>query len=1170
MTDLEAKPMIDASVTVTGVRTATAHTVRTDTSGRFGVVFIDGEGEYTVLVRKIGYSPALRRVNRVGLSNRITVDVLIGPSAFPLAPLTSRAFMFGQPRGRERASIGGLSQDALYNSRYLDDPSDVNAMVSLLAGVFGRGDSGYSVLGTSPDQNSTLLDGMNFDGNIPPDAQCSIRLAATTSDPSRGQFAGGQTSVTSCRGRDFMQSTLRASVSDPHLGWVDANATMPTSRTILASGFISGAIQPGVAHYHFSESARDAVIMTSTLLTGRRQLLAQLGLSTDTVAALVSALGALHIPLSGPDAPVSLENRQATGQLTVDWASGSSSSWLLSANGTAGTITGLGLAPTALPSAAASSHVANGRIMIRGATYFLGVVDELTGVVSASTSSTSPSTPLADGSVQVGTRYPGGATGIGSLRFGGYNLASRVAGSELNLRNQLSRTLGTGGHQVTFGQQLSVVRKSLLLANDTLGSYTYQSINDLAANQASSYARTLDVTRQANRLTSEALWAGDVWRASAAVSLEGGVRADRTQFGPRPSYNRAVDSLFGVRTDRIPSAVGLSPRLGFAWLIKPLGERTAIIKSTGATMHYITVDASGMSVEPRGNSGAGTTLFGDIGAYRGVLPPGRLTAVQRQTGLPGSVRALTCVGDAVPVADWTIAGGTSFSQCSSGSSGNELAPRPAVSVLDPAFRPPIDWKVNLGLNVALWNLAYAETSLVLLREENSASSIDLNLPRAPRFSLAGEANRPVFVAPSDIVPQSGLIVPSANRVAPEYAAVSEARSDLHRTAVQFNIAVATPSLFHLIPVLVQYSFNSQRNERRGFDETTGGNPFAIELEAGAAPLHQLTISTLQPIKFWWFRSNLRLNLTSGDAYTPVVVGDINGDGLSNDRAFVPVPGSGSDTTLTRELAGLLATTTGSARRCLRSQEGRIAGPNSCRGPWRVQLDFTLDLTPPRSLGQRLHVITSFQNAGAAVLRLLGIGSGAGQGGLPPDGRLLTVTGFDPAQQRFTYRVNPGFGQPFNAGVGTHYLPFLLRVGVEYQLARQEPNPYLHQLGLRSGSAVAPTDTVLRRAIERMAVNPIDTLLALRDTLALTAEQVAQLQVRSARYVAARDSAGESVMTGVAGRGKRLVDNDVFGLMTTYYQVMSQVRVDTRDAAIALLSADQRTKLAALLRQLVTP
>ena len=46
------------------------------------------------------------------------------------------------------------------------------------------------------------------------------------------------------------------------------------------------------------------------------------------------------------------------------------------------------------------------------------------------------------------------------------------------------------------------------------------------------------------------------------------------------------------------------------------------------------------------------------------------------------------------------------------------------------------------------------------------------------------------------------------------------------------------------------------------------------------------------------------------------------------------------------------------------------------------------------LGDRLHFTTRLFGAGGAVMRVLGVNSAVAQGSLPPDGRLLYVTGFD--------------------------------------------------------------------------------------------------------------------------------------------------------------------------------
>src|SRR5256712_13289905 len=63
----------------------------------------------------------------------------------------------------------------------------------------------------------------------------------------------------------------------------------------------------------------------------------------------------------------------------------------------------------------------------------------------------------------------------------------------------------------------------------------------------------------------EALYLGDTWRAGARLQLTYGARLEAAQFRGTPAYNRTLDSLFGVRTDRIPAELHVSPRIGFTW-----------------------------------------------------------------------------------------------------------------------------------------------------------------------------------------------------------------------------------------------------------------------------------------------------------------------------------------------------------------------------------------------------------------------------------------------------------------------------------------------------------------------------------------------------------------------------------------------------------------------------
>jgi hypothetical protein len=108
VTDTHGHPVADAAVTITGGTTQTIRTVHSDSGGRFAAVFVEPEGSYSLLVRKPGYSPALKRVSRGrGTTGPIDADMILGASAYPLPPLTVRVSRPNTPTRPEKPSIGG-------------------------------------------------------------------------------------------------------------------------------------------------------------------------------------------------------------------------------------------------------------------------------------------------------------------------------------------------------------------------------------------------------------------------------------------------------------------------------------------------------------------------------------------------------------------------------------------------------------------------------------------------------------------------------------------------------------------------------------------------------------------------------------------------------------------------------------------------------------------------------------------------------------------------------------------------------------------------------------------------------------------------------------------------------------------------------------------------------
>src|SRR5204862_14453 len=81
-----------------------------------------------------------------------------------------------------------------------------------------------------------------------------------------------------------------------------------------------------------------------------------------------------------------------------------------------------------------------------------------------------------------------------------------------------------------------------------------------AADSPAMFTRTVVPQVHPGTAWNSALYAGDTWRVGGGLRLTYGARLEAARFSGAPLHNRAVDSLFGVRTDRIPSEVHVSPR----------------------------------------------------------------------------------------------------------------------------------------------------------------------------------------------------------------------------------------------------------------------------------------------------------------------------------------------------------------------------------------------------------------------------------------------------------------------------------------------------------------------------------------------------------------------------------------------------------------------------------
>jgi hypothetical protein len=306
-------------------------------------------------------------------------------------------------------------------------------------------------------------------------------------------------------------------------------------------------------------------------------------------------------------------------------------------------------------------------------------------------------------------------------------------------------------------------------------------------------------------------------------------------------------------------------------------------------------------------------------------------------------------------------------------------------------------------------------------------------------------------------------------------------------------------------------YSNVRERVRGFTSTVG-NPLDVEWgRASFDSRHQIVYSI--GYNFWdavrvsWFGQ-----IRSGQPFTPVISGDVNGDGYSNDRAFIFDPKlSSADPAVTSAMEQLLTNGSSAARDCLAKQLGQLAKRNSCQSPWSSNASLSISFNPAKiRMPQRASIQFQLSNPLGAVDMLVHDDNNLKGWGQPatPDPALLYVRGFNPATQRYRYEVNQRFGATnpqFNEFRAPVTLTALLRFDVGPTRERQSLTQQLNRGRTLPGQKLPEP---MLRAIYGGGgglQNPLATILRQQDSLHLTAKQADSIAALNRWYSIRNDS-----------------------------------------------------------------
>lgn len=1209
VTDENGKPVANASIDALSIETDVTRHTTSNAKGQYIIFFNDGGGQYRITARAIGHNPFIQNVSRQPDDDRISLDINLGNQPVRLQDLVATGNRRPDLSGNDRPTAGETSLFVTGDQamRLPIDASDLSALAALAPGVvFTEGtdstSSTFSVAGQSAESNSYQINGMTTTSTtVPQDAVRTTRVITNSYDVSRGGFAGGQVSVTTKGGSNRVSGSLSSRFQNPDLSWggfTDNPFGDGQTREQIGGGF-GGPLRRNKTFLFGSLQVQRNLQPLPSLDEASATTLQRLGVAPDSASEFINLVNGFGYQGHVPAAVANRSSDQYQSIDRFDWNMGETHIVTVTGQFSYNDQEPTRIGSTQLQQVGGTTTSHNASVTLHVASQLGRWVNQFLGGATASGSRSDAYLDVPVGRVTNESQLDSGQIATSVLGFGGNASFPQQSTNHLyQFDDEISLLPGRATHRFALGINTLGQYFNQDATNNRYGTYTYNSLSDFENNVPAEFTRTLQPTFRTGGAWNEAIYLSDAWRPRArrvardtsgrggrgggfggggggggfgggrgrggrgggGFTIAGnsnfqliyGLRLEHSSYIGTPALNDSVYHEFNVRTDQLPSEWYLSPRLGF-------------------TLSIPRPEQQGSS--QRGFAPPLVVFRGGAGIFRGTMPATLPGTAEAQSGLSTAQTQLVCVGSAVPLPDWSDFADNPDAiptECVNDASTPVTTARPNVTVYDPNYGAPKTKRVSLGVQRAITQRINFTIDASYVRGVGQAASQDLNLAATPRFELASEANRPVYADPAQIVATTGAVPLSASRIDPSFGSVDRVFSALQNDTRQvvFNLSGTTNKQMVLN---LAYTLMYARDEGGagggfgGFSNPTAGNPNVYTW----APSSNERRHNFQLSVQWPATPALEIaavgSITSGSHYTPIVAGDINGDGSArDDRAFVYAPATAPDTALANGMSRLLASTSGNARKCLEAQLDAIASRNSCTGPWNPRLDFQLNWRPG-FFDRRLQMSLQTINVLGGLDQLInGENNLKGWGGnLRPDNTLLTVNGFDPATDRFTYVVNERFGNTSSSATAIR-APFQLAINLRYFIGFDTRTLQIQSLGRGNRTppnARALVDSFLLRFDQQ---NAALAALARKDSLALTPAQVTELQHVADSSKAAMQPQIDSLTQDVAAVQKAATSANPVPLLARVRQLTAaqnalraRVRTILTDVQWALLPADIR-------------
>ena len=1024
----DGSPLPSATVSATNVETGVRRGAQTDESGRYQIPFLD-PGNYVFRAQRIGFRPAERTPTRIAIGQVQQVDFQLQPAATTLAAerIVAEAVPLIEPTktGTSTRISEQQIQELPVNGRNFKD------LVVLAPGVSDVGNTGsgggQSIGGGRTGASNILMDGANNNesffggdargGDRAPfsysiEAVKEIQVITAGYDVERGQFTGGTVNAVTKSGTNRFSGSGFYYHREDEIGSLKLTANdylglPPTDFRSRQFGVsLGGPIMKDKLHFFFTLDKQVRTDPRPVFVGGASDAgIRASGIHPDTLANFLRiAQDVFGVNLRNEFGALATKTDEDAFFGRIDWQINDAHKLTLRDNYTTTNLT----ADRVFTGPTSTDFLSNGGNNDDQSNSFVGSLSSVFGrltnearVQFAFENKPRPSSPTGDLGVplpQIQVRNIQSVLSNGQIQTTQATFGADPILHFNNLEQQTREFINNvrysrGSHTFKVGANYLNVHVYNFFGNNGLGSFQFNSTQEFENNTPTQFTRNLpapgftQLPIQDFDVNEFSVYAQDEWQYNNKLFLNYGLRYDRASYDVDIQDNPKVRQFFPYLdvTTKPEDGDNISPRFGFTF--DPRGNGVQVIRG-GTGIFY------------------GRTPYVVYGNILGATGIGNVQLnCNTTTGVP-SVDLASYVDsyDNLPTA------------CGDG--GALTGGTPAVFTLDKNYEQSYAWKSNLAYDRLVAEKWRAGVEVVFSTVRDNWILQDDNFNPIERFQIEGGI--PVFVDAGTISTANGSVNRNFSRRFPEFDRVGVYRSLGSTISTQTSFTIN--GRFDRGTWYSAYTYdNTEDNYSRGCCTTgtavgeprVNGNPNNFNNQFGPGEFqrtHTLVISPTFNMPYG-FKTSMIFRMFSGQPWTPRYGFDINGDGSTNDRVYVPKSSEidsyqfvGTAEEQARHRSSLVERIENT--RCLRENRGTVMERNSCRNKGQNILDMKVSRRFSTARGQNVELVADFFNV------LNGLNKEWGRRTQVPDANtsLLIPAGFNATTRRYAYRTNNDFGK----------------------------------------------------------------------------------------------------------------------------------------------------------------